>query len=159
MGFCFASDRTRALTEDYAPTITPGEYASELSGVMAMLAERREPRCHRCQLGLRYLATGLPDAAIGVFSSVLRRHPSDEHAHRLLGVTFLYRGDIEPAVTHLELALGLVRRNAAGAIGLGEMLRLRCEAALLRVVLVRLYMKLGQVQAVRRLVREGQEVL
>lgn len=158
MGFYFASEQARALTEGYAPTITPGEYASRFHSVIALVAEK-EPRWRRCRLGLRYLATGLPEAAIEVFSGVVRRHPSDEHAHRLLGVTYLHESNFEAAVKHLEIALGLVRREAGGSIDLGEALRLQCEAALLRLVLVRLYMKVGRVQAVRRLVREGQEVL
>jgi hypothetical protein len=63
------------------------------------------------------------------------------------------------AVKHLEIALGLLRRRAVRAISLRDKLRLQCEAALLRTVLIRLYSRLGEVQAVRWLVREGEELL
>jgi hypothetical protein len=89
----------------------------------------------------------------------VRRHPSDEHAYRLLGLAHLTWGNDRLAVTHLEIALGLLRRRAVHAMSLHDGLRAQCEAALLRIVLIRLHSRLGEIQAARRLVREGEELL
>jgi hypothetical protein len=159
MGFFFPSTRARALTEDWSPAITPREYVSALSTSLETLGEGRTRACSKYRLGLRYLATGLPGPASLVFSELVQRDPADEHARRLLGLAYLCWGQLEPAVKHLEIALALLRRKAAGAVGLVETLRLQCEAARLRFVLVRLHMRLGDVQAAQWLVKEAQEIL
>jgi hypothetical protein len=77
-------------------------------------------------------------------------------AHRLLGLGHLAGGRVGPAVKHLEIALGLARRDARGALGMTETLRLQCEAARLRLVLMGLYMRLGDVHRASVLAREIQ---
>jgi hypothetical protein len=63
------------------------------------------------------------------------------------------------AVAHLEIALRLVQRRARRAVGLAEVLRLECEAAKLRLLLIPLYMRLGEVDKARALAREAQATL
>jgi hypothetical protein len=159
MGFFFASARVRALTADWSPAITPREYVSALSSGLETLVEGRTRACSQFRLGLRYLATDLPGPASLVFSDLVQRDPTDEEARRLLGLTYLGSGQLELAVKHLEIALALLRRKVPSAVGLVETLHLQCEAARLRVVLVRLHMRLGDVQAAQWLVKEAQEIL
>ncbi|MBI3454283.1 MAG: hypothetical protein HY002_00655 [Candidatus Rokubacteria bacterium] len=145
--------------EDWSPTITAREYVSALDTSLGALGEGRVRARYKYPLGLRYLATGLPGPAALVFSELVQRYPTDEHARRLLGIAYLSWGQLEPAVKHLEIALALLRRKAAGAVGFAETLRFQCEAALLRFVLVRLHMRLGEVEAAQWLVKEAQEIL
>ncbi len=159
MGFFFASARARTLREDWSPAITPREYVSALSAGLETLGEGGTRVSSKYRLGLRYLATGLPGPASLVFSELVQQDPADEHARRLLGLTYLCWGHLDLAVKHLEVALALLRRKAAGAVGLVETLRLQCEAARLRFALVRLHMRLGEVQAAQWLVKEAQEIL
>ncbi len=159
MGFFFGADEERALGEDLSPTITAGEYLSAMAGVLEAWVEAPRGRCHTYGAGFRALAAGLAGRATVFFSAHLQQHPSDEHAYRLLGLAHLSWGNDRLAVKHLEMALGLLRRKAAQAMALRDILRLQCEAALLRTVLIRLYSKLGDVQAARWLVREGEEWL
>ena len=101
----------------------------------------------------------LDETAIGVLSERVRRRPGDDTAHRQLGLTHLARGRTAPAVRHLEIAFRLVRRRAQRAVGLTDALQLQCEAARLRLTLMRLYMRLGQVDKARSLAQEAQAVL
>jgi hypothetical protein len=82
--------------------------------------------------------------------------PGGPGARRLLGPSHLVGGRVGPAVKHLEIALGLARRDARCALGMTEILRLRCEVARLRLVLMRLYMRLGDVHQATALAREIQ---
>jgi hypothetical protein len=159
VGFFFGADEERTLGEDLSPTITTGEYRSAMAGVLEALTEGPRGRCHACGVGFRALAAGLAGRATLVFSAHVQRYPTDAHAYRLLGLAHLSWGNHGLAVQHLETALGLLRRKTAQAMGLREILRLQCEAALLRTVLIRLYSKQGEVQVVRWLVREGEEWL
>lgn len=158
MGYYLGSDPRRGLTANGSPTITAAEYLAALSGVLpAVLGEPRS-RCGRCRRGLRYLAEGLPGAASRVFAEHVQCAPADEHTYRLLGLAHLAWGNLRAAAHALDIALGLVRRNLTRAIGLEERLRLQCEAALLRLVLVRVRLQLGERQAALWLVREGHAV-
>lgn len=159
MGFFFGADAERALGEDLTPTITAGEYLAAMTTVLEGLTEAPRGGCHTCIPGFRALAAGLAGRATLVFSAHVRRHPNDEHAYRLLGLAHLTWGNDRLAAKHLEIALGLLRRRAVRAMSLSDMLRLQCEAALLRIVLIRLHSQLGEVQAARWLVREGEELL
>ncbi len=156
MGFFFGADEERTLGEELRPTITAGEYRSAMAGVLEALMEGPAGQCHTCGAGFRALAAGLAGRATMVFSAHVRRYPSDEHAYRLLGLAHLSWGNDRLAVKHLETALGLLRRKAAQAMGLREILRLQCEAALLRTMLIRLHSRQGEVQVARGLVREGE---
>jgi hypothetical protein len=159
VGFFFGADAERALGEDLSPTVTAGEYLEAMTAVVEELAEAPRGRCHTCLPGLRALAAGLAGRATLVFSAHVRRHPSDEHAYRLLGLAHLSWGNERLAARHLEVALSLLRRRAGRAMSLRDRLRVQCEAALLRIVLIRLYSRLGEVQAARWLAREGAELL
>lgn len=159
MGFFFGADAERTLGEDLTPTVTAGEYLEAMTAAVEELAEAPRGRCHTCRPGLRALAAGLAGRATLVFSAHVRRHASDEHAYRLLGLAHLTWGNERLAVRHLEIALGLLRRKADRAMSLSEQLRVQCEAAMLRIVLIRLHSRLGEIQAARWLAREGAELL
>ena len=62
-------------------------------------------------------------------------------------------------VAHLEIALRVIRHRARRAVGLAEVLRLQCEAAKLRLLLIPLYMRLGEVDKATSLAREAQATL
>jgi hypothetical protein len=89
----------------------------------------------------------------------LRRAPENAAAHRSLGLCHLARGQIGPAARHLDIALGLVRREADRGVVLTDALRLQLEAATLRLVLMRLHMRLGNVTRAGALAQEGHAVL
>jgi len=90
-----------------------------------------------------------------VFAEHVRCAPADEQTYRLLGLAHLAWGNLRAAAQALDIALGLVRRKLTRAIDLEERLRLQCEAALLRLVLIRVRLQLGERQAALWLVREG----
>lgn len=159
MGFYFGADAERALGEDLTPTITAGEYLEAMTAGLEESIQAPRERCNPCLPGFRALAAGLAGRATLVFSAHVRRHPNDEHGYRLLGLAHLTWGNDRLAVKHLEIALGLLRRRAVHAMSLRDRLRLQCQAALLRIVLIRLHSRLGEVQATRWLVREGEELL
>jgi hypothetical protein len=94
-----------------------------------------------------------------LLSERVRRRPDDETAHRLLGLVHLAHGQVGPAVRHLEIALRLVRGHARHAVGLADALQRQCEAAVLRLVLLRLHMRLGHNTRASALAQEIQAVL
>jgi tetratricopeptide (TPR) repeat protein len=106
-------------------------------------------------MGVLYLATDRPERAAEVLSGLVERLPNDASAHRLLGIAHLNRRKFGAAVKHFEIALGLLRREAATERGLYEALRIQCQAALLRLLLVQLHVRLGHAEAARFLVEEG----
>jgi hypothetical protein len=141
---------------EISPSITAREYLSALSAATDLLGDSgRGPDSP----GSDHLGTGLHASALVALADRIRRRPEDEDAHRLLGLSHLAGGQVGPAVRHLEIALCLARRDARGALGMTETLRLQCEAARLRLVLMRLYMRLGDVRAACALAREIQAVL
>jgi cytochrome c-type biogenesis protein CcmH/NrfG len=89
----------------------------------------------------------------------LRRRPEEETIHRLLGLGYLARGQVGLAVRHLEIALGLIGTEAQRAVSLTEAIRLQCEAATLRLVLIRLYGRLGNDARARALAQDVQAAL
>jgi hypothetical protein len=91
-------------------------------------------------------------------SAILRVRPGGAATRRPPGEAPLARPG-ESEVAHLEIALRLVQRQARRTIGLAEILRLSCEAAKIRLLLVPLYMRLGQVDRAKSLAREIQTVL
>jgi hypothetical protein len=66
---------------------------------------------------------------------------------------------LEEAAGHLEQALGHVWERASRSVGLVNALELQCEAARLRLLLMRLYARLGRAERVRALARETYAVL
>lgn len=159
MGFCFRPSRERGLPDDVSPTITAREYVSALSRVLATLPQESRGRCQLCSLGTCYLAAGSAGRAAIVFTEHVRRDPADEGAHRMLGLAHVSWGNLKSAVRHLEIALGLVRRKVARAVELRDVLQLQCEAALVRLVLIRLHVRLGEVKTAFWLAQEGQRLV
>ena len=53
----------------------------------------------------------------------------------------------------------MIRHRARRAVGLAEVLHLQCEAAKLRLLLIPLYMRLGEVDKATSLAREAQATL
>jgi hypothetical protein len=97
--------------------------------------------------------TDRPARAAEVLSGLVV--PNDASAHRLLGIAYLNQGKFEAAVKHLEIALGFLRREAAIERGLHDTLRIQCQAALLRLLLLQLHIRLGHGETARFLVEEG----
>ncbi|HWC01756.1 MAG TPA: hypothetical protein VHF87_03215 [Methylomirabilota bacterium] len=157
MGFYLARGRGTAWS-DLGASITWREYNSAL----AAATDREDPALERGRFGasvLPYLGVGPEETALAVLAEQVRRRPEDEVAQRLLGLTHLARGRHGAAARHLEIAFRLVRRHANRAVGLTDALRLQCEAATLRLVLVRLYTRLGNAERARSLARESQALL
>lgn len=88
-----------------------------------------------------------------------RRRPRGGAAHRRLGLALLADGRDAAAARHLGIAYHLARRAARHAVGLTDVMQLQCEAAMLRLALIRLYMRLGQADRARALSREALAVL
>ncbi|MFQ5520162.1 MAG: tetratricopeptide repeat protein [Candidatus Methylomirabilia bacterium] len=122
------------MRTDLSPTITAREYVSSLSRVTRALA-----LSPRLKLGRLSLPTSSPKRAIKVLAELVQRQPNDRAAHRLLGIAYLRHGNPKAAVKHLELALRLLRCATAARTGLYDTLYIQCEAALLRLLLARLY--------------------
>jgi Flp pilus assembly protein TadD len=148
----------RKAWDDLTASITWCEYVSALSAVTEP-GDQRHGRKQTVTAGLPHVGVGPNETAVTALSEQVRRRPEDETAHRLLGLTQLARGRIGPAVKHLEIALRLVSHHARRAVGLTDALHLQCEAATLRLMLIRLHMRLGNVPRARSLAREAQTVL
>ena len=159
MGFYFGAEQERGPAEDCSPTFTAREYASQFSGALATCAQHPTRGCLRCARALRHLAAGQPAAAVLVLGGALQQYPQDEHLHRLLGTAHLACGSLRPALKHLEIALSLLRRKAARTVDLRAGLRLHCDAAVIRLMLLGLHTKLDQAPAARFLMLEGLEGL
>jgi hypothetical protein len=89
----------------------------------------------------------------------LRRKPHDAPSHRRLGLAHLAAGRDSAAARHLEIAYRLTRRDAWLAVGLADALRLQHEGAVLRLVLVGLYARLGRASLAASIARETQALL
>lgn len=152
MGFYFAHERVRELTDDFSPTITAGEYVSAFVTATRTFAAPPPVACYRYRQGLLHLMEALPERAARVLSDLIRRHPNHQPTHRLLAVAYLRQGNFEGGLKHLEIALGLLEREAAVRESLYQILLFQCERALLRWMLMALYLKVGRTDAARRLV-------
>jgi hypothetical protein len=148
----------RRTWNDLSASITWCEYVSALSTATDP-GDLAHGRGHSVTTGLPYMGVGPNETAVTALFEQVCRRPEDETAHRLLGLTQLARGRIGPAVKHLEIALRLVSHHARRAVGLTDALHLQCEAATLRLMLIRLHMRLGNVARARSLAREAQTVL
>ena len=152
MGLYF--QRTPGVRGDLGASITWREYVSELSAAMDPGASP-----HPDSPALPHAAKAPDEREMGCLLERVRRRPEDETAHRLLGLGHLARGQIRSAVRHLEITLGLIRREAMRPVGLSETARLQRETATLRLVLMRLHMRLGSKDRAEALARESQAVL
>jgi tetratricopeptide (TPR) repeat protein len=158
MGFYFASPEISTLGGEYAPTITAREYVSGLTNAQGALIGVWGARCRRCRLAACLIANGRPERAIEALRAIVRRTPSHDHAHCLLGLAHLVRGDEQRAIRHLEIAFDVAQRKLTSASVLGEALRRQSEAALLRLLLLRLRVRLGRLDAARALLEDGHGV-
>lgn len=152
MGFYFASQESWSLSEGYTPTITAREYVDALTDAQETLIGVWG---WRCRLPAQFIADAEPEAAIKLLEEVVRRAPSHEHARCLLGLAHLVRGDDGSAVRHLEVAFDVAQRKLRSASALGEALRRQCQAALMRLLLLRLRIKVGRVDAAKALLEDG----
>jgi hypothetical protein len=156
MGRYFPS-HLRRIRGQLQPSVTWGEYRSALA--QATGPRDAAPAPDRAD-GLAPLAPRrLDPASMALLRTRVRDCPMDGAAQRLLGLGHAAEGRPEEAVRHLEVALGLLRLEARRAVGLGEALRLECEAATLRMVLMGLHRRLGNAQRLRALAQVGQTVL
>jgi hypothetical protein len=158
MGFYFASQETWMLGGECTPTITAREYVAGLTDAQGALSGVWGSRCPRCRLAARFIASGQPEIAIKALRETVRRAPSHEQARCLLALAHLVRGDDRPAIRHLEIAFDVARRKLTSASVLGEALRRQCEAALLRLLLLRLRIKVGRLDAAKALLEDGHAV-
>jgi hypothetical protein len=155
MGFYFASQQRSTLSEGYAPTITAREYVDALTDAQEALIGAWGFRCRPCRVAARCIADAQPELAIDALRRIVRQAPGHGHAHWLLGLACLVRGNDLAAIRHVELAFDLARRQLTSAGILGQALRRQCEAALLRLLLLRLRIKVGRLDAARALLEDG----
>ena len=148
----------RAIRHELSASITWCEYMSALSAATEPVDHRQE-HTHPDSPARPCPANGLEKAHTASLCEQVRRRPEDETAHRLLGLVYLTQGQIAPAVRHLEIALRLVRGHARRAVGLTDALQRQCEAAVLRLVLLRLKMLLGNESRASSLAHEVQAIL
>ena len=148
----------RAIRHELSASITWCEYMSALS-TASDAGDRVQGRTDPDSPARPRSASGLERVHMASLCEQLHRRPEDETAHRLLGLAHLAQGQIAPAVRHFEIALSLVRRHARHAVGLTDALQRQCEAAGLRLVLLRLHMRLGNEGRARSLAQETQAVL
>lgn len=159
MGFYLGSELDRGLTEELGPTITLGEYASTFFWVIRIFGTGPEQHWARYRPGCQYLSAGLPGRAVGFFSELVARQPRDQPAHRLLGMAHLCQGNLTVGAKHLGITLELLRHELDGGTTFDNALRIHYEAALLRVALIPLYMRLGRTHEARLLVTEAFKTL
>ena len=152
MGLYFR--RTPGIRGDLGASITWREYVSALSAATDPGASPRPD-----SPAPPHAAKAPDEREMGCLLEWVRHRPEDETAHRLLGLGHLARGRLGSAVRHLEIALGLTRREAMRPVGLRDTARVQLETATLRLVLMRLHMRLGNADRAKALARETQAVL
>lgn len=148
----------RGIRHELSASITWCEYMSALAAATDP-GDRKQGRTHPDSPARPRPANGLEQGHMASLCEQVRRRPEDETAHRLLGLVHLARGQMAPAVSHLEIALSLVRGHARRAMGLTDALQRQCEAAGLRLVLLRLHMRLGNAGRARSLAQEVRAIL
>lgn len=136
-------------------TITAAEYCQVMDDVLRMLRSRPELARVRYQVSLCYLKMGRFPAAVGFLADVVSRRPDDQVAHQLLAIAHLSQRNPRAAVTHLEAARRLLQKERAVSETLRDCLHVQYEEALMRYLLVPLYLQLGRMEDARALVTEG----
>jgi hypothetical protein len=152
MGYYLAPTRLRGRL-NLRPTITVGEYSNALGAAIRTLAHAPE-RDSVYGFAARSLAAGDADRVVRTLSGVVRRHPTDPLARRILGIAHLHLHHLTAARTHLEVSLELLRRDARASLSLQHSLQTRLEATVVRLLLVGLYATQGRHDAARRLLLE-----
>ena len=148
----------RAIQEELTASITWCEYVSALHAATDS-GDCIEARARPDSPARLRPVKGLDETETVLLSERVRRRPEDETAHRLLGLAHLARGQIGPAVRHLEIALRLVHTHTRSVVGLTDALQRQGEAAVLRLVLRRLHMRLGNETRAASLAQELQAIL
>lgn len=156
MGFYLGFRAGRMPPGEIEGTITPGEYCRVMVDVLRRLQDRPELARTRYQPILAHLRVGWFAAAVESLTDLLRRQPRDQYAHRLLGIAYLSLGNLRVATLHLEVARRLLKRERAASETLRDCLRVQYEEALVRYLLMPLYIRLGRLKDARALVEEGQ---
>ncbi len=137
-------------------TITAGEYCQVMDGVLRTLRDRPELARGRYQVPLCYLRMGRFPAAVRFLADVVSRRPDDQVGHRLFAIAHLSQGNLRAAIVHLEVARRLLQKEGAVSETLRDCIRAQYEQALMRYVLIPLYLQLGRMEDARALVTEGQ---
>jgi hypothetical protein len=106
-----------------------------------------------------FVTRGLDETEMARLRTQLRRRPEEATIHRLLGLGYVARSQVELAIRHLEIVLELIGTETQRAVGLTEAVRLQIEAATLRLVLIRLYGRLGNEARALALARDAQAAL
>jgi hypothetical protein len=155
MGFYFACLHPGTDGDPCAPTITAREYLAAMGDAQEALRGAWGRRCGRCRVPAGSIARGQPDVALHALTEVVRQTPGHAHAHCLLALVHLVRGEEALAVRHVELAFDLAQRRLAAARTLSEALRRQSELALIRMLLLRLRIKVGRADPAWSLLEEG----
>jgi hypothetical protein len=158
MGFYFASPHRGIARGGYVPTVTAQEYLVALRDAQETLPGTWGARCGRCRVAAGWIAQAQPTVAIRALTEVVQQTPGHTHAHCLLGLAHLVCGDDGAAVRHVEIAFDVAQRKLTSASVLGETLRRQCEMALIRLLLRRLRIKVGRLEAAKALLEEGHAV-
>ncbi len=158
MGYYLGSHRV-GLMGTLGPILTPREYLSVLAQAARCVIQSPERLPVECQRGMAHLAGGRTSAALSAFSTVLRRLPRDPTVHRMVGIAHLSAGHVGAGLGHLALALEIRRHETRASVSLYEALCTQLELALLRLVLLPLYARAGQRDAVKRLTVESLLIL
>ncbi len=156
MGLYLGSSAGRMLPAWVEGTITPGEYRRAMAHVLQTLREPPElsRRCY--QRALSCLQTERFAAAAVCLADLVRREPRNHIAHRLLGIVLLARRHLSGATDHLEITYRLLKRQASVEKTLEGCLRVQCEAALVRYLLIPLYTETGRRRKALAIVAEDQ---
>lgn len=144
---------------EIAVTITAGEYCRVMDEALRRVRDRPELQRERYQPALRNLRLRRFSAAVASLADLVKRRPDDQLAHWLLGIVHPCRGNLRAAAEHLEVARDLLKKEGAAGETLQHSLRVRCEEALVRYVLVSLYMKMGRLKDARALMMEEEQGL
>lgn len=156
MGFYRAFPADRSSPGGIEGTITAGEYCRMMATVLGELGDHRRFVRARYRPAVRSLRMGRFPQAVEALAALVRQAPGDRVARQLLGVAHLAQRDLRAAMVHLEAAHGLLKQERAVGRTLRHSLRVRCEEALVRYLLVALYPPLGRREDARRLAAEGE---
>jgi hypothetical protein len=137
------------------PAVTPREYGSALYSAIEQVVQNSPRGYAAYERGIALLVAGRPHAATRAFTSFVRLRPEDPVGHRMLGLAHLNAGHFVAGLGHLVIALKILRHDAGTTMTLRDSLRLHLEAALVRLLLLPLCERLGDREAVKRLMFES----
>lgn len=144
MGFFFRS-RVPVVA-----ALTTREYIDRACHAHQSLAQPPEGQGVVYARALQQLVTGQSRSALCTLRSLLQERPNSLVLHRVLGISYLWAGDVRSAVHHLETALMLLDRAAMRPGSLLRALQMEIEASRVRLALADAYRRLGHRAAVIR---------